>query len=168
MLFRSVPLLAAHFLQQLNNKHRTKKRFNPTVFETVLTYPFPGNVRELQNAVERGFFGSKTASIDALPVDSILPSTPLPIDEVHTWFRDLSEGRANFWTAVHDRYKNRDISRESVVALFDLGLRKTRGSYKGLTKLFHIEPYDYRRLMDFLRRNDCHLDYRPYRHLSHP
>ena len=82
---------------------------------------------------------------------------------MQVWFKELTEGRKSFWTAVHDRYKRRDISRENVVALLDLGLRRTRGSYKNLAALFHLNADEYRRLMDFLRRSKCLLDFRPYR-----
>src|SRR5262249_49297318 len=119
---------------------------------------------EIQNAVERSFFMSKGKTTSVIPVDSA------PVegasDEVQSWFKDLSEGRKNFWTAIHDRYKRRDIPREKVIALVDIGLRATRGSYKNLASLFRIDNSGYRRLMDFLRRNKCLLDYRPYRKTS--
>ena len=80
-----------------------------------------------------------------------------------SWFKELSEGRKDFWSAIHNRYKRRDISREKILALVDLGLRSTRGSYKNLATTFHLKERDYRRFMDFLRRNECLLDFRPYR-----
>ena len=85
------------------------------------------------------------------------------MDEVQSWFKELSEGRKDFWSTVHNRYKRRDISREKVLALVDLGLRSTRGSYKTMASMFHVKETDYRRFMDFLRRNECLLDFRPYR-----
>src|SRR5262250_1384322 len=87
-------------------------------------------------------------------------------EEVQNWFADLSEGRKDFWSAVRNRYKRRDISREKVVALVDLGLRSTRGSYKTLAAKFHVKEHEYHRFMDFLRRNECLLDFRPYRKAS--
>ena len=66
---------------------------------------------------------------------------------------------------MHDRYKRRDIPREKVVALVDMGLRTTRGSYKSLAALFQVKEDEYRKFMDFLRRNRCRLDFRPYRKL---
>ena len=83
--------------------------------------------------------------------------------EVQAWFKDLADGRKDFWSAVHNRYKRRDISREKVIALVDFGLRSTRGSYKMMASMFHLKENEYRRFMDFLRRNDCLLDFRPYR-----
>ena len=39
----------------------------------------------------------------------------------------------------------------------------TKGSYTKLAELLHISKSEYRRLMDFLRRNECLLDFLPYR-----
>jgi transcriptional regulator with PAS, ATPase and Fis domain len=156
-----IPILAAHFLRQLNKTHNLNKVFGQDAFLPILAHEFPGNVRELQNAVERSFFSSPGKTIASISID---PNTDnSSVDEVRKWFIELSEGRRNFWTEVHDRYKRRDIPRDKVVALVDLGLRKTRGSYRNLASLFRIDQEHYRRLMDFLRRNHCHLDFRPYR-----
>jgi hypothetical protein len=82
---------------------------------------------------------------------------------VDAWFRRLTEGKEDFWNAVHAPYKSRDISREKVLALMDIGLRATRGSYKNLATLLNVQDREYRRFMDFLRRNDCQPDFRLYR-----
>src|SRR5581483_3609519 len=92
-------------------------------------------------------------------------AAPSSVEEVHSWFKELAEGRQNFWAAVHDPYKRRDIPRERVVALVDVGLRTTRGNYKSLASMFQVKEEEYRRFMDFLRRNNCRLDFRPYRKL---
>ncbi len=34
---------------------------------------------------------------------------------------------------------------------------------KTLAAAFHLKESEYRRFMDFLRRNECLLDFRPYR-----
>src|SRR5439155_3321013 len=98
-----------------------------------------------------------------VPLDSPATAATAIIDEVQSWFNELSEGRTDFWSAIHNRYKRRDISREKVVALVDFGLRSTRGSYKTMASMFRLKGREYRRFMDFLRRNDCLLDFRPYR-----
>lgn len=49
-----VPLLADHFLKQFNrrmNKHI--RGFTPDAIATLESYPWPGNIRELENLVER-------------------------------------------------------------------------------------------------------------------
>jgi DNA-binding NtrC family response regulator/serine/threonine protein kinase len=159
-----IPMLASHFLKKLNSAHKASKVFGTKALESLLTYSFPGNVRELQNSVERGFFTSSGQTIRSIPIEA--PPSEESVNEVRKWLSELADGRRNFWTEIHDRYKRRDISREKVVALIDLGLRTTRGSYKNLASLLHIQDREYRRLMDFLRRNNCLLDFRPYRKVA--
>ena len=42
-------------LGELNRKYKKGKRVRPDTLELLVRYPFPGNVRELQNVVERSF-----------------------------------------------------------------------------------------------------------------
>ena len=157
-----IPMLANGFLLKLNVANKSKKYFAPGVISHLAKQNFPGNVRELQNAIERAFFSAKGSAIFEVPLETG-SKTAADQDEVQSWFKDLSEGRRDFWSAVHNRYKRRDIAREKVLALVDLGLQSTRGSYKTLASRFHLKDRDYRRFMDFLRRNGCLLDFRPYR-----
>ena len=129
-----------------------------------MEHDFPGNVRELQNAVERAFYSSSSVVITQVDFLREANSIDRPgQSETESWFKDMTEGRENFWSAVHDRYKRRDISRERVMALMDFGLRTTRGNYKAMASMLQIPEEEYRRFMDFLRRSRCLLDFRPYR-----
>jgi len=158
-----IPMLAHAFLKKLNAANKTTKYLAAGVVDHLSTQRFPGNVRELQNAIERAFFLTKGIMITEVPLEGNTFADKGPAEEVQTWFKDLSEGRKDFWSAIHNRYKRRDISREKVVALVDFGLRATRGSYTTMASTFRLKEKEYRRFMDFLRRNDCLLDFRPYR-----
>ncbi|SEA23884.1 Transcriptional regulator containing PAS, AAA-type ATPase, and DNA-binding Fis domains [Thalassobacillus cyri] len=48
-----VPLLAFHFIQQLNEKYNKKYHLSPEALNLLEVYDWPGNVRELQNLMER-------------------------------------------------------------------------------------------------------------------
>ena len=157
-----IPHLAQTLLDRLNAANKTRKHLAAGFFDGLSAYNFPGNVRELQNIVERSFFLSKSTTITGVAAGSENREAANG-DDVSAWFNDLIEGRKSFWSAVQDRYKKRDISREKVTALVDLGLRSTRGSYKDLASSFHLRAKEYRRFMDFLRRSKCLLDFRPYR-----
>jgi DNA-binding NtrC family response regulator len=61
-----IPLLAAHFLKLFRERHRRDVAgFTRRAMDALLGYDFPGNIRELQNLVERGvIFGESGSLID--------------------------------------------------------------------------------------------------------
>ncbi|WP_173915224.1 sigma 54-interacting transcriptional regulator [Halobacillus sp. Marseille-Q1614] len=48
-----VPLLAFHFLQQLNEQYNKSYHLSPEALNMLEVYDWPGNIRELQNLIER-------------------------------------------------------------------------------------------------------------------
>jgi len=48
-----VPLLAIHFLDKINKKYNFNKSFSSEVIDRFLEYSWPGNIRELENVIER-------------------------------------------------------------------------------------------------------------------
>jgi two-component system response regulator HydG len=48
-----VPLLAQHFLERANARNRRPHRLSPAAVEHLMSYNYPGNVRELENLVEQ-------------------------------------------------------------------------------------------------------------------
>jgi PAS domain S-box-containing protein len=48
-----IPYLVHFFLSRYNKKHATKKTFSKEAMDYLLSYPWPGNVREVANVVER-------------------------------------------------------------------------------------------------------------------
>jgi len=48
-----IPLLALHFVEKLNKKYQFSKRISSEVIDHFMLYPWPGNIRELQNVIER-------------------------------------------------------------------------------------------------------------------
>jgi transcriptional regulator with GAF, ATPase, and Fis domain len=50
-----IPLLLSYFLYQYSQRHeRSVRGFTPRAVRVLLSYHYPGNIRELQNLVERG------------------------------------------------------------------------------------------------------------------
>jgi len=59
-----VPLLAAHFLKLFRERHRRDVAgFTRRAMDALLAYDFPGNIRELQNLVERGVIYAESGSL---------------------------------------------------------------------------------------------------------
>lgn len=48
-----IPLLVGYFVKKFNEKHKLQKSFDIEAVNTLMEYPFRGNVRELQNTIER-------------------------------------------------------------------------------------------------------------------
>lgn len=65
-----IPRLALHFLNIINSKHnKNVKSFTPEVLKKFIEYPWPGNIRELQNAIETAIIlsSSEEITLDNLP-----------------------------------------------------------------------------------------------------
>ncbi len=63
-----IPLLLNHFLKHYNDLHERQVRgFTQRLVRTLLNYAFPGNVRELQNFVERGVIVAEEDGVIDLP-----------------------------------------------------------------------------------------------------
>src|SRR5204862_3440005 len=59
-----IPALATHFLRQHAQRYRKNLTgFEPAALQALLDHPWPGNIRELDHAVERGVLMSQSASI---------------------------------------------------------------------------------------------------------
>ena len=75
-----IPLLANYFLDKLNQKyHKNQSKkingFAPDALETLLTAPWPGNVRQLQNVIEQVVVLSTSSIISAGQVQKALLNT---------------------------------------------------------------------------------------------
>ena len=92
-----IPLLAQHFLEALSRDNRKNiKGFTPQAMDRLIRYDWPGNVREVMNAVERGVVLSRSEYLDEqvlslIPRDESLSrevlsrhgvNADMPLDEV--------------------------------------------------------------------------------------
>ena len=66
-----IPVLAEHFLRHYTEKnHRLVKQILPEALDILMRYDWPGNIRELENAIERGVIIARGEYLtpDELPV----------------------------------------------------------------------------------------------------
>ncbi len=80
-----IPLLAAHFVQKYTRAGESAKQFSPQAMDALLKYSWPGNIRELENAIERACVTSTNGAIqlENLPAEltsPALPKLPFAID----------------------------------------------------------------------------------------
>jgi hypothetical protein len=57
----------------------------------------------------------------------------------------------------------RDLTREDLRKIVQIGLENTSGNYRLLTRLFGMPDEDYKRFLSFLRKHECHLPLKDFR-----
>ncbi|EKE79935.1 sigma-54-dependent transcriptional regulator [Idiomarina xiamenensis] len=87
-----IELLAHHFLTQLREQQgKIVSQFSPAALDKLYRYRFPGNVRELQNAVERAYTFTETDTIDV----EHLPSRMLEASVSEAALNDTTESASS-------------------------------------------------------------------------
>ncbi len=77
-----LPLLVEHLLNELRPQVPTTVRaLPPEALEVLERYPFPGNVRELRNLLERCliFARGERVTVDDLPAEIVEAARPIPV-----------------------------------------------------------------------------------------
>lgn len=103
--------LITHFLQKFNKAFDYNKNFSPRAVQYLLEYGWPGNIRELENVIERIVVTSEAdeISVDELPNNLIPKVTFLPkkgkkiketIDEVERFLLQETYKELKSWDKV--------------------------------------------------------------------
>jgi two-component system response regulator HydG len=168
-----IPGLINYFLGRFTAKGRTVVRsIAPEAQELLLKYAWPGNVRELENVIERLAVTSQKeeVTIEDLPIEirahdgvALRPKRERRRTIADDLFKRLTDDRESFWTAVYPLYMQREITRGHVREVVRKGLEQARGNYKIVARMFNMEPNEYKRFLNFLRKHDCQLPFKDYR-----
>jgi transcriptional regulator with PAS, ATPase and Fis domain len=175
------PLLH-HFLRTFGEKYGVEPpELRPEVMPALMEYGWPGNVRELKNVAERLIVRARKGPIglEDLPVNGAggpapattgakvagrgAPAADATSRAAAALFERIVTRRESFWTAVYTPFMTRDLTRDDVRSLVKAGLQHTRGNYKVLLELFNMEPGDYKRFLNFLRKHQCHMPFQQFR-----
>jgi two-component system NtrC family response regulator len=169
-----VPALVEHFLALYAERHvGPVRRLSSDAMAMLCDYHWPGNVRELQNIIERVALTGRddVAGHEHLPSDlrraraagqQFRERRRTVADEL---YKRMTDQRESFWTAVYPLYVQRDITRGNIRDLVRKALQESRGNYKIVAKIFNLEQREYKRFLNFLRKNECQLPFREYRGL---
>lgn len=70
-----IPLLVKHFLDKFNQRYNLKKTISPGALELLMVYSWPGNIRQLENMIERLVVTTSTEVIDIQNLPSYFLNT---------------------------------------------------------------------------------------------
>jgi DNA-binding NtrC family response regulator len=143
-----IPLLAQHFVQKFSRPAAAPKTISPEAMEALIQFRWPGNIRELENAIERACVTSRDDVIrpENLPPDVLKPARPkvqLPPIDVS---RPLSPQLAELTAAFEERYLRRALKRTRA----DIGRTArltglSRGTITEKLALYQIDASEFKR-----------------------
>ena len=173
-----IKLLFDHYLQLMSERHRLPPcEITNEAVAHLEEYHWPGNIRELKNVAERVALWHSGRVVSFLDLSSQItnrqaarpaaPSALTAVDVAATaCYERIVNNRQSFWTVVYEPFMARDLTREAVRAVVRMALTQTRGSYRLVTQLFNLPPTDYKRLLHFLQKYDCHIAFQHFRLLD--
>ena len=175
-----IPAMVEYFLRRFATTNRSiVEAFEPDAIAALVDYSWPGNVRQLENIVERVVVVGRKARVGYadLPMEirsqnprptSVPPAAPRrDANVVDDLYARLTAQRESFWTSVYPLYMQREITRTHVRDVVQKGLEEARGNYKIMVQLFNMEAGDYKKFLNFLRKHQCQLPFKEYRQITH-
>lgn len=176
-----IPLLVDYYLDTYAGQHRVPRpEISSAAMDVLMAHRWPGNIRELKNVIERLVLkvsGQIIRPAD-LPADVFKPLidaaaglAPEPEAPRKLETRSVAEELAtrmlqngeSFWSVVYPVFMSRDLTRDDLRKIVQLGLESTNGNYRLLVQLFNMPDEDYKRFLSFLRKHDCHLPFQRFR-----
>jgi DNA-binding NtrC family response regulator len=118
-----ITLLATYFTEKYARPNEPPKQISPQAMEALLNYRWPGNIRELENAIERASVTSRdhVIHVENLPPDIVVPTAaklPFNVD----LDRPLPEILREAVASIEEQYLRK-------------ALRKTRGNVGRCAKI---------------------------------
>ena len=123
-----IPLLVQHFLDRLAlESGRGPVTVSQEAIRRLMAYPWPGNVRQLENAVERALAFSKgRAQLDVADLAPELQNQAAATDLSQVWFPDEGIDFSRYVEAVE-------------LSLIRRSLERTRGNKRQAAKLLNLK-----------------------------
>ena len=117
-----LPLLLNHFINQFNEKlNKRIKQFSSSAYELLIEYHWPGNIRELENAVEHCFI---------LCSGEVIQTQHLP-----KWLRETRNIKVDE-NVIHNKKNLLDAEKELILSV----LKNNKGNRTKTSQELKINP----------------------------
>jgi DNA-binding NtrC family response regulator len=165
-----VLLLLGWFLKKIAEQEgKRPKKFSPEALEALKKYTYPGNIRELINIVAACCYstGKPIIGLEDLPPEvrggyAIESGSESSVTD--RLYREIEEGKGAFEDLVKKPFLQHQFDRSVVRGVVERALKAANGIYRGAFARLRIPAHRYSLNMQFLKRNKCYLDFRPFRH----
>ncbi|HEX6944594.1 MAG TPA: sigma 54-interacting transcriptional regulator, partial [Casimicrobiaceae bacterium] len=123
-----IPILVQHFLQKLGpDSGRPNVTISQEALRRLMAYPWPGNVRQLENAVERALaFSHSRPQLDVQDLAPEVQNLPAAVDSQETWFPDEGVDFETYIDGVE-------------LSLIRRSLERTQGNKRQAAKLLNLK-----------------------------
>jgi two-component system response regulator PilR (NtrC family) len=137
-----IPLLVQHFLQKLSAESgRTSVTISQDALRRLMAHPWPGNIRQLENAIERALaFSQGRSQIDVQDLTGDIQQQTPAADSSEVWFPDEGLDLARHIEAIE-------------LALIRRSLERTQGNKRQAAKLLNLKRTT---LIEKLKRLEPH------------
>jgi DNA-binding NtrC family response regulator len=107
-----IPLLAGYFTEKYARPNQPPKRLSPACWELLLGYHWPGNIRQLENAIERACVtsGGDLVQPEDLPSEVVRPTKRKAHGHID-WSRPLPEVMAKARARIERHYLRKALKR---------------------------------------------------------
>ncbi|MEC7640947.1 MAG: sigma 54-interacting transcriptional regulator, partial [Nitrospinota bacterium] len=139
--------LAIHFLGRLFHTYKNKSLDEPKPYlekgaiDYLKSHHFRGNVRELKNILLRALLFCKGSTLTKADIIEACRVKERPSASEHDFSNNgltekilskLETGESNFWLEVHRPFKNKDMTRDTVITLIHTAKSRYRTNLPGL------------------------------------
>ena len=173
-----IPLLFDHFLDMYARQHNMPRpEITSGAMDVLMAHRWPGNIREMKNVIERLVLKGSSQAIRAADLPSDLMGTrPAAAGAEQSNSNQqtsssvgerlaarIFERGESFWATVYPDFMSRDLTRDDLRKLVQMGLERSNGNYRLLVQYFNMPLGDYKRFLSFLRKHNCHLPFQRFR-----
>jgi Nif-specific regulatory protein len=164
-----IPLLIEWYMEKIAQSGGGRfKKFSPEAKEILKGYHYPGNVRELEKIVESSYYSAKgiLIGIQDLPSEvhhmnvSEFDAESRAADRL---YNQIIEGQGNFEELVRKPFAERQFGASLVQGVVKRALKDSEGKYRDAFSRLRIPDRRYSVTLQFLKRNNCYVDFRPFR-----